>query len=104
MTTEEEMQTLREENRLLKALVAELLPLKEELAQAQARIKELEERLAKDSRTSSKPPSSDGIGRLPRQGRRSSGKPPGGQVGHAGQTLSMVEQPDEVVAHRPHVC
>ncbi|MHB8599905.1 MAG: DUF6444 domain-containing protein [Ktedonobacteraceae bacterium] len=104
MTTEEELQALREENRMLKALVAELLPVKEELAQAQVRIKELEERLVKDSRTSSKPPSSDGLGRLPRSARRPSGKRPGGQAGHAGQTLTLVKQPDEVVRHRPSVC
>src|SRR6266568_2319636 len=74
MTNEDELQALREENRLLKALVAELLPLKEQLEEAQARIKELEERLAQDSRTSSKPPSSDGLGRLPRRARRPTGK------------------------------
>src|SRR6266699_4647230 len=104
MTNEEELQALREENRTLKAVVAELLPLKEQLAQATARIKELEERLAKDSRTSSKPPSSDGLARQPRSSRRPSSKRPGGQAGHAGHTLSMVEQPDEVVCHRPQVC
>jgi transposase len=104
MTKEEELQTLREENRTLKALVAELLPLKEQLAQATARIKELEDRLAKDSRTSSKPPSSDGLGRLPRRSHRPSGKRPGGQAGHPGHTLSMVEQPDEVICHRPKIC
>lgn len=104
MTKEEELQALREENRTLKALVAELLPLKEQLAQATARIKELEDRLAKDSRTSSKPPSSDGLARLPRSSRRRSGKPPGGQAGHPGHTLSMVDQPDAVVHHRPKVC
>src|SRR3989441_3176681 len=104
MTKEEELQALREENRTLKALVAELLPLKEQLAQANARIKELEERLAKDSRTSSKPPSSDGLARLPRSSRRPSGKRPGGQTGHPWHTLSLVEQPDEVVRHRPQVC
>jgi transposase len=104
MTQEEELQALREENRTLKALVAELLPLKEHLAQANARIKELEDRLAKDSRTSSKPPSPDGLARLPRRARRPSGKRPGGQAGHPGHTLSMGEQPDEVVRHRPEVC
>ena len=55
MTNDEELQILREENRLLKVLVAELLPLKEQLAQATARIKEFEDRLAKDSRTWSSP-------------------------------------------------
>jgi transposase len=104
MTKEEELQALREENRILKALVAELLPLKEQLAQANARIKDLEDTLAKDSRTSSKPPSSDGLGRLPRSSRRPSGKRPGGQAGHPGHTLAMVEQPEEVVRHRPKVC
>jgi transposase len=104
MTNEEELQALREENRTLKAVVAELLPLKEQLAQATAWIKELEERLAQDSRTSSKPPSSDGLARLPRSSRRPSGKRPGGQAGHAGHTLVIGEQPDEVVRHRPQVC
>lgn len=104
MTKEEELQALREENRTLKALVAELLPLKEQLPQANARIKNLEDRLGKDSRTSSKPPSSDGFARLPRTSRRASGKHPGGQAGHPGYTLSMVEQPDEVMCHRPKVC
>ena len=89
---------------MLKALVAELLPLKEQLAQANARIKELEDRVAQDSRTSSKPPSSDGLARPPRSSRRPSGKRPGGQPGHAGHTLSLVEQPEEVVRHRPKVC
>src|SRR5216684_9012872 len=100
----EELQALREENRTLKALVAELLPLKEQLAQAHGRIKDLEDRLAKDSRTRSKPPSTDGLARLPRSSRRPSGKRAGGQAGHPGHTLSMVEQPDEVVRHRPEVC
>jgi transposase len=104
MTKDEELQALREENRALKALVAELLPLREQLAQANARIQELEARLATDSRTSSKPPSSDGLGRRPRQTHRESGKPMGGQTGHAGHTLSMVETPDEVVSHRPTSC
>jgi transposase len=104
MTQEEELQALREENRLLKALVAELLPLQEQLAQAQARIQELEARLAKDSRTSSKPPSSDGPGRRPRSSHRQSERQPGGQAGHVGHTLAMVEQPDEVIHHRPSVC
>src|SRR6266568_3076308 len=104
MTKEEELQALREENRILKALVAELLPLKEQLAQAHARIKDLEDRLAQDSRTSSKPPSSDGLARRPRSSRRPSGKRPGGQPGHPGHTLCMVEQPEEVMRHRPEMC
>src|SRR5260370_10189457 len=104
MTKEEELQALREENRTLKALVAELLPLKEKLAEGDARMKDLENTVAKDRRTSNKPASSDGLARLPRSSRRPSSKRPGGQAGHPGHTLSMVEQPDEVVRHHPQVC
>src|SRR5262249_15286659 len=33
-----------------------------------------------------------------------SGKPPGGQSGHTGHTLTLSEQPDLVVLHRPSHC
>lgn len=46
MTKDEELQALREENRILKALVAKLLPLKEQLAEANARIAEAGAHLA----------------------------------------------------------
>ena len=68
---------------------------------------ELEARLPrdKDSHNSSKPPSSDPLGRKrPRSQRRKSGKKPGGQLGHRGETLHLVATPDEVVEHRPAVC
>jgi transposase len=104
MTQEEELQVLREENQLLKELVAELLPLREGVARLKEQVNELEQRLAQDRRTSSQLPSSDGPARQPRRGRRPSGKPSGGQPGHAGRTLSMVEQPDAVERQRPEVC
>src|SRR5258708_13701411 len=101
MTKEEELQALREENRTLKALVAELLPLKEQLAQANARIKDLEDTLAKDSRTSSKPPSSDGLARLPPSSRRPSGKRPGGQAGRSRLTSTRGDEPNQLVPDAP---
>src|SRR5271166_4939346 len=70
----------------------------------QARIEELEARLAKDSHNSSKPPSSDGLTRKTKSLRRRSGKKPGGQIGHRGETLRLVATPDEVVEHRPAIC
>jgi transposase len=100
----EELQAVREENRLLKALVAELLPLREEVVGLKEQVKHLEDRLAKNSQTSSKPPSSDGLARLPRARRQPSGKAAGGQPGHRGHTLMMVQTPDEVISHRPAVC
>ena len=70
------------------------------------RIRELEARLAKNSRTSSKPPSSDGYSKPKRtKSQRQPGqKPTGGQTGHKGKTLEQVAHPDEVQEHRPAVC
>src|SRR5690242_15500117 len=75
-------------------------------AALQVRVQELEARLAKDSHNSSKPPSSDGLARTKKTTslRRRSGKKPGGQLGHRGETLHLVGRPDEVVHHRPTDC
>lgn len=56
------------------------------------RVAELEALLRKDSRTSSKPPSSDGPGKPPPRSRReSSGRLPGKQPGDPGFTLRQVD-------------
>lgn len=68
------------------------------------RIEELERRQAKDSHNSSKPPSSDGLGRKVGKQRKKSGKQSGGQRGHQGHTLMQVQTPDSVVLHRPRQC
>jgi transposase len=78
--------------------------LQELVGQLQARVQELEGQKAKDSHNSHKPPSSDGLKRRPRSQRRRSGKKPGGQLGHPGETLHLVAIPDEVVEHRPAIC
>jgi transposase len=79
----------------------------ERLEQAQARIKQLEGQAGKDSHNSSKPPSTDGFkqpGRKTVSLREKSGKKSGGQPGHRGNTLRMVEQPDHTVLLTPHRC
>jgi len=69
------------------------------------RVGELEAQLRKSSRTSSKPPSSDGpVKPLPRSRRLPSDRAPGKQPGERGFTLRQVEVPDEVVGHRPAAC
>ncbi len=85
-------------------LEAENAHQREQIAALVARVQELEARLAKDSHNSSKPPSSDGLGRKTKSLRRKSGKKPGGQLGHRGQTLRLVATPDVVVEHRPASC
>lgn len=69
------------------------------------RVTELEALLRKDSRTSSKPPSSDGPRKAPPRSRREpSGRPPGKQPGEPGFTLRQVTDPDTVIVHRPAAC
>lgn len=68
------------------------------------RVKELEDRLAKDSHNSSKPPTSDGMRKKPKSLRHKSGKLSGGQQGHSGRTLCFSQNPDEIVLHSPSDC
>ena len=104
MTPEEEIDALRAENAVLRAQVSELPVLREQVTALVARVQELEARAAKDSHNSGKPPSSDGLKRRTKSLRKPSGKKPGGQLGHRGQTLHLVATPDDVVEHRPAVC
>ena len=78
----------------------------EENAWLKARVAVLEKRLGLNSSNSSKPPSSDGLGKKPRtQSLRKEGKKPtGGQKGHKGHNLSQVAEPNEVVNHKVHTC
>ncbi len=106
MTQEEELQALREENAVLKAQVAELLPLKEQVEQLQEQVKQLRSRLAKDSHNSHLPPSSDRFGRKKktRSLRKRSGKKPGGQAEHPGETIQWCSHPDEIIRHAVAAC
>ena len=71
-----------------------------------ARVKQLEDRLGKDSHNSSKPPSSDGLAKKPnpKSLRGKSGRRSGGQPGHPGCTLEFAERPDHTVVHNPEQC
>src|SRR5258708_216196 len=106
--TEEEVRQLIKEYAELKEEAARkdqrIEDLEGMLMSALLRIEELERRLAKDSHTSSKPPSSDGLGRKRRTYRQKSGKPSGGQEGHSGHTLLPTLSPDIMVVHRPTHC
>ena len=69
-----------------------------------ARIEQLEERLCKDSRNSSKPPSGDGFEKRTKSLRGKSKKKSGGQKGHPGNTLQWSETVDTMVLHPVTQC
>ena len=66
---------------------------------------DLQNRLALNSRNSSKPPSSDGLQKpAPKSLRQTSGRKPGGQQGHPGCTLRPVDKPDRILPISLDVC
>jgi transposase len=66
---------------------------------------ELRRRVGSNSTNSSKPPSSDGLGKPPPTSMRArTGRKPGKQPGTAGTALSQVPVADESVPHFPAVC
>ena len=87
-------------------LICRLWPLQFELAKLMARVTELEIRLGKNSRNSSKPPGTDGLSKpAPKSSRVVSGLKQGGQPGHKGNTLKRTTTPDVVVVHQvPATC
>jgi transposase len=86
-------------------LKAENLALRVECGTLRERVRTLEAQLAKDSHNSHKPPSTDGLAKpAPKSLRPPSQRPTGGQPGHPGHTLRMVENPDRIVTHRVDRC
>jgi transposase len=85
---------------LIRVLWSMLQVQAKQIAALQSQVVELQSRLNKNSRNSSKPPSSDGLNKpAPKSLRVAGEKPSGGQKGHAGNTLRQATEPDRIVAH-----
>jgi transposase len=107
----ERLERLQRENVVLReqlverdVRVAELEALNASLA---ARLADLEERVGRNPRNSSMPPSAEGLSKPTypdRAERRATKRRPGKQPGAEGKHLAQVEDPDEVVTHSPSVC
>jgi len=79
-------------------LVDIILSLQEQVKMLTQRVSKLEEQINKNSRNSSKPPSSDGMKKpKPKSLRKRSGKKRGGQKGHKGHHLEKAEKPDHII-------
>lgn len=102
---------VQQENVLLKNALAQareqgtqaqeqVVKLQEDVIHVLERVNRLEGQAAKDSHNSSKPPSSNGFKdpvRKTQSLREKSGKKSGGQPGHQGRTLMMVQTPDQMI-------
>jgi transposase len=97
---EVENTALKAENLVLKQQNAML---KQENAALKQKVAALEVRLQQNSGNSHKPPSSDGYKKQPALPKAKS-KSSGGQKGHQGHSLQMVEAPDMVVLHHASGC
>jgi transposase len=94
---------LRAENAQLRADNVELRAM---MAAVRDEVSELKRQMGQNSRNSSKPPSSDSpfAKPAPKSLRRKSGRKPGGQAGHPGATLALVNNPNERRRHEPGGC
>jgi len=96
---------IHEASQTIHSLECQVQDLTARLDASEQRVRHLEERLAKDSHNSSKPPSSDGMNKpKPKSLRPRSERPTGGQPGHPGHTLRMVDKPDRSVRHPVEHC
>jgi transposase len=92
-----------QKDELIGALFAQHQVLVAQQAVLVQRITELEGRLRLNSRNSSKPPSSDALGKpAPKSLRLSGERANGGQKGHPGNTLRQSARIDQTITHQAH--
>jgi len=103
LTRREEL--LRQARRQPEVVVDQLLVAEQQVADLQAKVRQLEDRQARNSRNSNQPPASDGLAKpAPKNLRAKTGRKPGGQPGHPGHTLQPVKKPDHCHVHPLQHC
>jgi transposase len=98
--------------KLLAGRDAEIAALRVRVAEAEGLVADLREQVAElaarvgqNSKNSSKPPSSDGLGKpAPKSLRKKAGRRPGRPKGQPGVTMALTGRPDHVVRHEPPAC
>jgi len=96
---------LSEFSRQVELLQERVGQLERQSLKLEEQVRHLQDQLTKDSHNSSKPPSSDGYQKpAPKNLRKKSGRPSGGQPGHPGHTLRMVDAPDRIIRHLVVYC
>ena len=104
---EELRRKIERQQRELEKLREQVVERDQQIAEQQGQITELERQLAmrkRNSTTSSKPPSSDGMAGKQRNrclSRKKSKRKPGGQPGHTGHDRPLVENPDRIEEDLP---
>ena len=90
---------------LVNSLVQHIQQQAEAIQKLEEMVQKLQDQLAKNSKNSSKPPSSDGLEKPRTKSlRRASGRKTGGQVGHKGHTLKQVADPEHTEEYRVSEC
>jgi transposase len=93
---------------IINSLINRLKDAEERIKSLEAENQHLLGRLNKDSRNSSKPPSSDGFKKESRVNEKNqrikNGCKPGGQKGHVGHKLKQIEIPNDIILNKVDTC
>jgi len=102
-TIEQQGATIEQQETTIKQREATIEQQEATITHLEVQITELEAQRKQTSRNSNKPPSSDGFKKVKNQ-RKKGERAPGGQKGHKGKTLEMVDNPDHVEVHTVNTC
>ena len=90
---------------LLAAKDAQIQALTGQLEELRAQVADLAAQVRQSSENSSRPPSSDGLGKpAPKSLRQKTGRTPGRPKGQPGATMELTDHPDHVIRHEPLGC